>query len=264
MKAYVTLLGTKDYFDGVLGLYQSLKEVGAHYPLVCAVTSSIPPELREALQSLKIEVVEVEDFIYSSELLKKNKNMNMPHWNGTAGKFSCFGLDQFEKIVFVDCDMMVMKNIDHLFDMPHMTAAPDSPEIARDDEEKHTHYMLNAGLIVIQPSKEFSHSLMEISLTRTVQDQDALRLSCPDWVKRQELHLPQSYNVFTPYWDKYKNTMRPEDVTVLHFIGPQKPWNDFSIPKGDAYIQMWYRQYLSQIMRAHQELNEKFDFFKDI
>ena len=261
MKAYITLLGTNSYFDGVLGLYQSLKDTGAHYPFVVAVTPNISIELREALKALEIEVVEVSSFEYNKSLQKKNIAMGMPHWNGTMGKFSLFGLKQFEKLVYLDCDMLVLHNLDHLFEKPHLAAAPDSPMCSDEPPEIEAHKQLNAGLIVVEPSEKMKEDLINISLTYNVQDQDALRIYCPNWLQREELHLPQEYNVFTSLWERYKKSgMNPEDVMVAHFIGSNKPWMDFMLHSNNAYIQLWTRQYLSSIVRAHNELEKKFDF----
>ena len=49
MKAYITVLTTNEYLDGVLALYQSLKDVGSKYPLVVGITSNIFPYARELL-----------------------------------------------------------------------------------------------------------------------------------------------------------------------------------------------------------------------
>ena len=223
MKAYITVLTTNEYLDGVLALYQSLKDVGSKYPLVVGVTGNIFPYARELLTKLKIEMIELEDFSFTEQCKKRVKAFGTPHWYHTAAKLQVFGLAQFEKLVFLDSDMLVLKNIDHLFEYPHLTAAEDSPMLYEKEPEKHSH--LNSGLMVIEPNKEIEKSLKELSLIHPLPDQELIRLQYPNWVNQQELHLPVTYNLFAPYWEKYYRANIPiRDAYVLHFIGKEKPF----------------------------------------
>ena len=223
MKAYITVLTTNEYLDGVLALYQSLKDVGSKYPLVVGVTGNIFPYARELLTKLKIEMVELEDFSFTEECKKRLKAFGTPHWYYTSAKLQVFGLTQFEKVVFLDSDMLVLKNIDHLFECPHLTAAEDSPMLYEEEQEKH--YQLNSGLMVIEPNKEIEKSLKELSSIHLLPDQELIHLQYPDWVNQRELHLPVTYNFFAIYWEKYYRAHVPiKDIYVLHFIGKEKPF----------------------------------------
>ena len=46
-------------------------------------------------------------------------------WEFCLTKLRAFGLTQFKKIVFLDADIMVLKNLDQLFEKPPMTSALD-------------------------------------------------------------------------------------------------------------------------------------------
>ena len=59
MKAYITLLSTNEYLDGVLALYQSLQDVGSKYPLVVAVTNNIHPFAREIMEDDELSLPEI-------------------------------------------------------------------------------------------------------------------------------------------------------------------------------------------------------------
>jgi len=260
LKAYVTLLSTDSYLDGVLALNESLKMTGASYPLVVVVSEEVSPLAREILTALKIEQVEVPSFHYSETLLRKNVRWGMPHWNKVSDKFRIFGLTQFEKIVYLDADMFVLKNLDHLFNWPHYSAAPDSPMIF--EENKESHEQLNAGLIVWEPNKEIEQSLIDLSTNGVMQDQDTLRTYFPEWRVRQDLHLPQEYNIFFPYWEEYeKQGIRAENVYVLHFIGEKKPFTEIApFQTKNRILFFWYNLYMRALLGAQASIRN-LDFF---
>ena len=51
MDAYVTLLSTESFFEAVLVLNQSLKNVNSEYPLVCMVTNNLNGKITKILES---------------------------------------------------------------------------------------------------------------------------------------------------------------------------------------------------------------------
>lgn len=254
MKAYITVLSTNEYLDGVLALYQSLKDVGSKYPLVVAVTGNIYPFARELLTKLKIEIIELEDFSFNEKTVKRLKAFGTPHWIHTAAKLQIFGLTQFEKLIFLDSDMLILKNIDHLFEKPHMTAVIDSPMLYDEDIDKHRH--LNSGLMVIEPAAELEEKLKQLSIEHPLPDQELIRLLYPDWIKQPELQLPVTYNLFAVYWEKYHRANIPvKDTYVLHFIGKEKPFHkNITRTSIKTYYDYFEGLYLSAITRALQSL----------
>ena len=263
MRAYVTLLSTDSYLDGVLALNESLKRVGSKYPLVCALTPNISPRIREVLAFLRIETVEITNYSYSEEMVRKYIKWGFSHWERTAEKFRTFGLEQYEKIVFIDADMFILRNIDHLFNRPHLSACQDSPMLNWD--VKDSHEQLNSGIVVLKPSKKFEQELIELSQEKGLSDQEALRAYYPNWVQRLELRLPQEYNIFVKFWEGYaKQGMRPENVIGLHFIGAEKPFHSDKILKAEnPIINFWLQIYLGAIRDVHHQL-EKVDFFNEL
>lgn len=57
MKAYITLLSSKNYLQGVLVLHRSLKATGARYPLYCVLSVSINEETEQILEREGIRCV---------------------------------------------------------------------------------------------------------------------------------------------------------------------------------------------------------------
>jgi len=69
-------------------------------------------------------------------------------WHDCWTKFHIFNLIQFDKIIFLDADLLILKNLDHLFDKPHMTAALDGEYFGLWEGWPH----FNSGCMVIEPS----------------------------------------------------------------------------------------------------------------
>ena len=46
---------------------------------------------------------------------EKNIKGNMAHWNNCFDKLLIFGMTEFDKLIFLDSDMYIIENIDHLF-----------------------------------------------------------------------------------------------------------------------------------------------------
>ena len=90
------------------------------------------------------------DPIIFDKYLNHNKTIQpvfARNWALTFSKFEAFKMTEYDKIILVDADIMIKKNLDHLFEYPHLTSAldgeyfnvwPDSPRF-------------NAGLMVIKP-----------------------------------------------------------------------------------------------------------------
>lgn len=234
MRAYVTLLCTESYLPGVLALHQSLRRSGTPYPFVVAVSALISPAVE--LQLLRAGMLVRRNPVTTAipqEMIEGNG-----HWGHTFDKVHLFGLVEFSKLVYVDSDMMVLANIDELFDRPHMSGVPAGRLVHPD------WIRLNGGLLVIEPQEQLAdrifatlpQALEEVAALggKASGDQDLLNAYYPAWRNTPELELDQGYNVFQCYLDIHieKHGYRLPDVQsgtgppvkIVHFIGPHKPW----------------------------------------
>lgn len=143
---------------------------------------------------------------------------------------------QYDKVVFLDSDMLITSNIDFLFDRPDFSACQAghflNPDWVR----------LNSGLMVIEPNDETFRGLMaQLAVTlrryavegKNVGDQDVINDYMPDWPDRKELHLPDGLNMFFKHLTLARaagySFMYAADaekrISVVHFIGAKKPWH---------------------------------------
>lgn len=235
-KAYVTLLSSPSYILGVLGLYRSLRKYGkTEYPFLCVCSQCMT---EEDLKPLKYEGIECWGLEYSAldGVNLPNSNQGYEHWIYTFDKLLLWGLTAYDKLVFLDSDMMVLSNIDDLFDKPPMSAVQ-AGFLLHNDWNR-----LNSGLMVIKPDMEVCDRLIS-QLPMTIQsynavksgvgDQDVINDVFPNWSNEEELHLLEGYNMFFKHLTIYHKRFgfQMKDIKVVHFIGKQKPWHDNCIRK---------------------------------
>jgi glycogenin glucosyltransferase len=234
MKTYCTAIFTDDYLLGALAMHKSLVATEPGYDLLAVLTKNVSPASRRALDRSGIKTLTLDrEFTIPTEARATNTTSGVPHWNNTLSKLLIFDLTQYEKIVFLDADMMVMQNLDHLFQLPHMSAL-----VA--DKLCHEHWVqLNAGLMVIEPKVGLADSIFfHLSALQKTGEcfgmEPLLHAHYPNWPERTALHLDQKYNVFFGSVESYVNKhgynlnwKSPDDKTiaVLHFWGSQKLWN---------------------------------------
>lgn len=217
--AYVTVLSTDNYFDGVLALYESLKRTKPKYKdFVVVVNDEINPHIITELSKRNI-IIKKMPKIDASPLVN---NKSYTYWNHTFDKLNIFELTEYDKIVYLDSDMYIANNIDELFDFPHMSGAIAGKGMVNEWSE------LGSGLMVIVPKKGtvdgMKKILCEYDFGKDIGDQDIINKYF-DWPNKN-LAISEKYNLFAEFLDYYVNNLgyKKDDISVVHFIGGRKPW----------------------------------------
>lgn len=264
MKAYVTLLSNKSYLEGVLVLYRSLKAVQARYPLYCVLSVSVEDEVQKELEQEGIGCIRLAHAAVNGNINPEGQGFS--HWNFTFDKLQIWGLTQFEKIVFLDSDMLIIRNVDGLFERePFSAVCADSSYPGNEGWAGG----LNSGLMVIEPDKETEKQLLlcikpvveeNQKQNRLVGDQDVVKFFISDFGQRSSLHLDEGYNIFADHLTYYirhlgyslgNKTRKP--IYVVHFIGKAKPWMKKTLRQyvwllkmclGNPYYVAAYRKYM--------------------
>lgn len=234
MKAYITLLSTLDYLPGVIVLHDSVRRTKPSHPFWVAVSSAIPHEIDDRLRTRGMKVTRLAKPVEIPSTFRENSG----HWGNTFDKIHLFGLRDFSKLVYLDSDMIVMKNIDELFERDHLSA------VAAGRLEHPDWTRLNSGLMVIEPEESLPERMIA-AVPRAIADvtalggdkigdQDVVNAYYSDWPSRKNLHLDDGYNIFYTDLDAYvkkhgyhmplENESRANEVKVIHYVGPSKPW----------------------------------------
>ncbi len=238
--AYVCVLSTDNYLDGALILNENLRELNSKYELLCVVNDRLSEESINTLHRFGIKTK-------NTRAIKTN--MGIGRWNYTFDKLNIFSLVEYDKIVFLDLDLLILKNIDHLFDWDSIAAGLDMPW--HDDE-------FNSGVMVIEPNMDLYNDMIEklyATKYNYTDDQDLLN----DYFVKNFIALPLKYNLMrTLYLDSellYKNCTKrgvykyiknePKDAVIIHYIRSLKPFMD-KIPFNDEYY-LTYKKYMDLI-----------------
>ena len=244
--SYVTLLTDDSYINGIILLTESLKKVKTKYPLLVLITEDVSDPGLEMLNQLKVQYKQVDKISVSEYIQRHNDQINPQFaatWKHCWTKFHVFHQTQFDKIIFLDADIMILKNIDHLFKKPHMTAALDGEYFNVWPNWKH----FNAGCLVIEPSEELFKNILEFAKSfpsqllpsYIVADQEILNFYYNTWPDQEELHLDKYYNIFAPYVMKEDLDDLKKKCQFVHFIG-RKPWAAFIKGSNEHYDEYYY------------------------
>lgn len=259
--SYITLLLNDSYIYGVILLSESLKEVKSEYPLEVLVTSDVTPPILNVLDQLElkytiIDSIEREDFI---DYNKKISQLFTKNWASCLTKLQLWDQTQFDKIVYLDNDIMILKNIDHLFNYPHMTSALDGEYFNIWPNSPH----FNAGVLVIEPNKEEYKKLVDYvanfsiddwTKSQCIADQELLNMYYSDWINKPELHLNKYYDIFGPYIQEEQIKDVEQNSYFIHFVG-RKPWRAFNKPSEETYTEKFYEDAFNKIQTKVNRLN---------
>ena len=250
--AYVTLVTNPDYGTGALALVRSLRLVDSAWPLVVLATPTVAGDA--CLEALAREGCRVETIAPPalSDAFRRRHRRALLHARApfTKGgkpafhdpvdnfcKLALWRLTRYRRVVFLDADTLVVRNIDKLFGYPEFCAAPNLHETLADM------HRLNAGVFVAAPSSATYDAMLrrldapQAFWRRT--DQTFLEGFFPDWHG-----LPYTCNALQYLYINLPALWRWSSIRVVHYQY-EKPWQE-DHPKADALrplIDLWRAVY---------------------
>lgn len=133
---YATLLYTDDFLLGVRVLGQSIRESGTTTDMVALLTKNVSRSAEETLRG-DGWITERIDMIANPAT---RPDGSFPrNFFGVYSKLLMWGLTDYEKVLYLDADTIVVRNIDHLFGCPGLCV------VVRHSER------FNSGLMVLTP-----------------------------------------------------------------------------------------------------------------
>lgn len=211
-EAYATILHSSEFYVcGAIALAQSIRMSGSTKDLIILVDKKVGEEKREGLRAAGWQVREIRR-IRNPRAEKDSYN----EWN--YSKFRLWQLTDYDKIIFIDSDLLILRNLDFLFDLPEISATGNS------------RFIFNSGMMVIEPSNcTFSFLLRHRRdiVSYNGGDQGYLNEVFTWWHR-----IPKRMNYLKHFWsnDTEEFEMKtslfgadPPELYVLHYLGI-KPW----------------------------------------
>ena len=248
--AYITLLSTNNYLYGCIGLMYSWKATNSKYPFYCVVTEDITETNIKILEKIGYNIIRDKKYIPDSylKLIKQyeetgvyetpvgdsSADLTKNGWQHAWSKLNIFKYNQFDKLLYIDADSYIIKNLDDLFEYPSWSATYEYDSVWTGHRRMHSAFFL------ITPNWETHKELMDLAeanplivhpITKEAQlsnDYDLLNLYKSDWGEHEEYAMP----LYT-YMDSY--TLRTSDfffpflinglpkARAIHLTG-HKPW----------------------------------------
>jgi len=236
--AYITISTGKSYLLGIMAMYLSLKQTGTKIPLYAMLPRDLVKEEEKLCEQLKengINIIEYNNSVsIPQQLIDNNENHGDRRFSHTFDKLLVFEQTQFDKIVYLDADIYILHNLDHLFQLPHMSAMIAGKSYPGNEDWVD----LTSGIMTIVPeqglSAKFEKLIPDVIRTKGIcGDQDILQAYYSDWPQHPELDMGEKYGIiayYAKYYEKhlgYKYTNNVEDphsVAVIHYAGEKKPW----------------------------------------
>ncbi|KAF8078497.1 glycosyltransferase family 8 protein [Lyophyllum atratum] len=284
--AYVTLLTKTSYLAGTLVLDYGLRTVNSKYPLVVMVTLSLPTDARDVLRKRGIPIREV-------DTLQPQEGVHSLAVHDARG----FGLSEFgsqlidvQRVVLLDCDMIVTRNMDELMDLElaedqiaavHVCACNPRrlehypadwipancahtavrhpralPPVATDSTPR-PYGQLNSGTVVLNPSEQLAKAIVDFLLTSdeiaefSFPDQDLLTA----FFKGKWKPIPWYYNALRTLRYVHPDEWSDDEVRCLHYILPDKPWQSRITPsESEAQLGEMNRWWWGQFDKLGEEV----------
>lgn len=117
---YTTLLGSDDYLIPILGLYHSWELSKSKYKMIIMVMDTVSPSTIEILHKNQIPFKVFPNLQSSANLILEQHGRETISQNDLfqimmMNKFYMFDFKEYDKVCYLDGDMIIIKNIDFVF-----------------------------------------------------------------------------------------------------------------------------------------------------
>ncbi|KAL9330587.1 hypothetical protein ACSQ67_000197 [Phaseolus vulgaris] len=212
-EAYATVLHSSEgYVCGAIMLAQTLLRTGTKRDLVLLLDSSISAVKRRTLElsGWKIRVI---------TRIRNPRAENGTYNEYNYSKFRLWQLTEYERVIFIDADIIVLRSLDILFHFPQLSATGNDQSI------------FNSGIMVLEPS----NCTFDVLMSRR---HDVVSYNGGDQGFLNEIfvwwhRLPRRVNFLKNFWANttleasVKNAMfgaEPPKLYAIHYLG-LKPWH---------------------------------------
>ncbi|CAF3765943.1 unnamed protein product [Rotaria sp. Silwood1] len=261
--AWVTLICNDEYLPGVLALVRSLKRSKTIYPLVVIIVEdNVSQDAQQQIKNEECSIKYVQGLYPNQEL----SDLAAQHFMFAWTKLRAFQMtDIADKCVFLDSDMIVLQNLDEVFqleDDPDFAAVQTCicnpgkistyPEFWNPSNCPYSHNdlstiddrgrMFNGGFFLFHPNENVFQEMLKCLNTWDLSqfkfaEQDFLN----KFYEKNWKSLPSIYNALKTFSITHPNIWDLSKIKIIHYLNA-KPWNKAD-PKNQLYEninQLWW------------------------
>jgi hypothetical protein len=221
----VSLPGSRDYLVASLVLTQSIRNTGSQADVVALVFGTLSKPDQNLVESYGIKIVRVDT------VGGPISNDPGPFGARTGAiyraKIRTMGLTEYDRIIFIDLDAVLLSNADHLFKLENFTAivGSNSP--------------FNAGFFVLTPSCQSLVDVIDVAHSDTFSVEKGWFEygMFPHWLPSHQGQMSDwsfyasqaEQGLMFYYYGCYQKKgdflpVNSWDSVMVHFVGSHKPW----------------------------------------
>eukprot|EP01135_Chromosphaera_perkinsii_P011458 Nk52_evm34s2402 gene=Nk52_evmTU34s2402 len=292
--AHITLVTGDAYVPGALALYASFVsnrkfEDASYADFVCAITEKVSEESKALLKKIGFKVIKLDAIAPPPNFESKARGKDL-RLAGAYTKLSIWALEEYEQMLFLDSDTIILHDTTHLFDaypLAMMAAVRGEP-------------LFNSGVMLFKPNVRLLRYMLDVlhdkysgfSLLKADQGflssffnngTENIRFktfsTCSGrykyTTKRKVIvfeQLPGRYNTrvtdfsqnanmfyeYSPFWPVGMDDIKFSEAIIVHFNGVPKPW-DKKVPVKSLYAEygVLYQKWKKYDDLAQQMLKKK-------
>ena len=248
MFAIVQLLYPNDAcFLEALVSAKSIHRSGTRADLILLCDKGVPQWQQDLLKEYYTKVILIDDYAVSKSLFASEC---LCRYGGVFNKLYAFALEQYDKILLLDLDTVVLHNLDRLFSIPAPAAhfgesklewehgIKMEPELIRYRTGQSNKYRsggyMNIGVCLIEPSLELFNALDQKLQKIDKKEHDGLTFVEQEFIRDYFINdwhqLSRSYNFLVANLPSVSQTrgkhylaLTEADVNIIHYIYCWKP-----------------------------------------
>jgi len=222
-RAYFTLVENDPWVIGALVLGHSLRKSQTTATLICQVGPDVSHESRRRIGEVYDAVELAQEYQFPES--KFNRCQDIPERLAFSfRRLNAWNRTEFERITYMDSDLVVINNIDALFNVPGV-AAPREFDFKVWMRGKTFTDFFNGGLVSFTPSEavfaQFAETLAAQWVYLGASEQHLVNVVCRnDWFR-----IPDRYHVQAGTLHHAEYSVQPVHMRTLHFSKISKPWD---------------------------------------
>lgn len=266
-KCYISYLTNDRDIKGILVNNYQLIQHNCEYPYLCLYTKDVSQQCRDILKDSNILTVEVD---FHKDLKKFGVHVDKINYLYDSFYYIIFFIFVLSvtKIVFLNANILLLQNIDHLFDKDtsnkniYMSNDLHMEKIASNNKYTlvNTPNHFNSGVIVCEPNPTIFNQIINYIKTSTLDDIQSWQ---SDQTVFNHFHnqkffhiniIHHKYNMIfnSIHFFINNNIIKEEDIHIVHYTLQPKPWSMNAYNKSCREIEKkywlkWYNTYTSFI-----------------